>query len=230
MFRPDLEAIFRSAHLQLKPRTPVPSVLVEFFPFAGLTNTARVSHNVLRVRVSDLLNEAPEQVLQALALILLARLYRKQVPDTQHTAYRSYIIRDDIQRRLREARLARGRKAHADAPKGRWQDLEPRFHRLNTSYFAGALERPTLAWSQRPSRRTLGRYDATHRAIVISRILDSPLTPDFVIDYVLYHEMLHARHPSRAGQCKWISHPPEFRADERRFEGFREATKWLKKL
>jgi len=230
MSSPELQEIFRSAHLSLKPRTPVPEISAEFFPFAGVTNTARVRENRLSIRVSDLLNEAPEPVIRALALILLARLYRKQIDNAHHEAYRGFIIRSEIQDRVRNARLARGRKPFQHAPQGQWHDLEARFQRLNACYFGGSLDRPTLLWSERPSRRTLGRYDSTHRAIVISKILDSPRTPAFVIDYVLYHEMLHAKHPSRAEDCRWVSHPREFRLDERRFEAYREATKWLRDL
>jgi hypothetical protein len=230
MIPAELQAIFHSAHCLLKPRTPAPEISVEFFPFAGLTNTARVRDNRLQVRVSDLLEDAPESVLRALALILLARLYRKHVDGPHHDAYRGFIVQDRIQDRVRRSRLERGRRPTPHAPQGRWQNLEERFHRLNARYFGGALDRPALAWSGSRSRRTLGRYDSTHRVIVISRIFDTPQTPDCVIDYVLYHEMLHAKHPSRAEDCRWVSHPREFRVDERRFEGYREATKWLRNL
>ncbi len=52
---------------------------VEFFPFAGLTHTARLRENRLLIRVSDLLADAPESVLQSLSLILLAKIYRRTV-------------------------------------------------------------------------------------------------------------------------------------------------------
>ena len=55
-----LEPIFQKAHLLLKPRTPLPEMRVEFFPFAGLTHTARLRENRLLIRVSDLLADAPE--------------------------------------------------------------------------------------------------------------------------------------------------------------------------
>jgi hypothetical protein len=169
-------------------------------------------------------------VLQALASILLARLYRLDTDKTVHEVYRGFIIQGDLQDRVHRSRLARGRKPREHDPQGRWKNLETRFDHLNAELFGGALKRPTLAWSATASRRTLGRYDATHRAIVISRLFDSPNVPDLILDYVLYHEMLHARHPSRAGDCRWMAHPPEFRADERRFPGYREATRWLRNL
>lgn len=226
----ELEPIFRTAHLQLKPRTPVPAMRVEFFPFAGLTHTARVRQDQVLIRVSDLLVDAPQCVLQALALIILAKLYRRTVDEEHHLTYRGFILGSEIQERARTARTVRGRPPGPAVPRGRWQDLAVNFDRLNAMYFEGGLERPRLAWSATRSRRILGRYDATHNTISISLLFDSPRIPDFVLDYVLYHEMLHVRHPSRAANCRLISHTPEFRAEERRFKDYEKATEWIRKI
>jgi predicted metal-dependent hydrolase len=225
-----LESIFHAAHLELKPRTPVPFIEAEFFPFAGLTHTARFRNDTLRIRVSDLFTDAPPAVVHALALILLGKLYRKRVTTDLHETYRRFILRSDIQERARNARSQRGRQPRTASPRGRWQNLDERFDRLNHTYFGGTLERPRLTWSPTKSRRILGRYDSTHRTIFVSLLFDSPDIPDYVIDYVLYHEMLHIKHPSRAENCRLITHPPEFRADEKRFKNYKMATEWIKKI
>src|SRR4051812_25533719 len=106
----ELEPIFRAAHLQLKPRTPVPTIEAEFFPFAGLTHTARFRDTTLRVRVSDLFVDAPPHIVHALALILLAKLYRKRVETSLHETYRRFILRSEIQERAKHARSTRGRR------------------------------------------------------------------------------------------------------------------------
>ena len=225
-----LEPIFQKAHLLLKPRTPLPEIHVEFFPFAGLTHTARLRDNRLLIRVSDLLQDAPEDVLASLALILLAKIYRRRVDERYHAIYRAFILDSDIQQRARTARTIRGRGPRPDNAKGRWQNLDVNFDRLNAEYFSGKMERPRLAWSATRSRRILGRYDATHHTIFVSLVFDSPLTPDFVLDYILYHELLHIHHPSRARDCRSINHTPEFRADEQKFKSYKKATDWIKKL
>jgi predicted metal-dependent hydrolase len=225
-----LEPIFRTAHAQLKPRTPVPEIQAEFFPFAGLTHTARYREHRLLIRVSDLFEDAPQPVIQALAVILLAKLYRRQVSSDIHDTYRRFVVRNEIQERARLARTKRGRAPRPASPRGRWQNLEERFERLNATYFAGTLERPRLTWSRTKSRRILGRYDATHSTIFVSLLFDSQHIPDFVLDYVLYHEMLHIKHPSRAENCRLVTHTPEFRADEKRFESYRMATEWIKRI
>jgi predicted metal-dependent hydrolase len=225
-----LEPIFRKAHLQLKPRTPLPEMHIEFFPFAGLTHTARMRENRLLIRVSDLLADAPEAVLQSLSLILLGKIYRRTVHEEHHAVYRRFILDSEMQARARNARTTRGRGPRPAVARGRWQNLDTNFERINGDYFEGKLERPRLAWSSTRSRRILGRYDATHHTVVISLFFDSPLIPDFVLDYVLYHELLHIRHPSRARECRFINHTPEFRAEERRFKAYKKATDWIKKI
>jgi predicted metal-dependent hydrolase len=225
-----LEPIFRAAHLKLKPRTRVPQMHVHFFPFAGLTHTARYRDEQLWIRVSDLFVDAPEQVVHALAVILLGKIYRRKVDSAHHDTYRSFILKSSMQERARHARSTRGRGPRPAVPKGRWQDLETNFERLNSIYFGGKLERPRLTWSTKRSRRILGRYDATHHMVVISLLFDSPRTPDVVLDFVLYHELLHVKHPSRAGNCRMVTHTPEFRAEEVRFEGYKQATEWLRRI
>jgi len=225
-----LDPIFRAAHLQLKPRTPVPPIQAEFFPFAGLTHTARYREDRLLIRVSDLFVDAPQPVIQALAVILLAKLYRRHVAADIHDTYRRFVVASEIQERARLARTKRGRAPRPALPYGRWQNLEARFDRLNAAYFSGALERPRLTWSRTKSRRILGRYDATHRTIFVSLLFDSQHIPDFVLDYVIYHEMLHIKHPSRAENCRLVAHTPEFRAEEKRFESYGKATEWIKRI
>ena len=225
-----VERIFQEAHLQLKPRTPVPEMHVEFFPFAGLTHTARLRGERLFIRVSDLLVDAPEAVLRSLSLILLGKVYRRTVPSEHNAVYRRFILGKDMQDRARHARTTRGRGPRPAVARGRWQNLDVNFDRVNTDYFQGSLDRPRLAWSATRSRRILGRYDATHHTVFISRFFDSPLIPDFVLDYLLYHELLHIRHPSRARDCRFVNHTPEFRAEERRFKNYKKATDWIRKM
>jgi hypothetical protein len=104
------------------------------------------------------------------------------------------------------------------------------FSDLNARYFGGRIERPLLSWSHRPTRRVLGHHDHVHRAIIISRTLDNAAVPRFVVEYVLYHEMLHVKHPARIISGRTVYHGRAFRDDERLFERFDEALKWLEKI
>src|SRR5215475_10403577 len=127
----DLEAIFEKAHLELRPRTAVPAIRIEFFPFAGLNHTARLHENRLIIRVSDVFTDAPKEIYRSLALILLAKLYRKKIDPSYHQTYRTFVLSDEIQERARIVRNGRCRVARIRGSQGRFVDLNEIFDRLN---------------------------------------------------------------------------------------------------
>jgi predicted metal-dependent hydrolase len=92
------------------------------------------------------------------------------------------------------------------------------------------MARPLLGWSRRLSRTSLGHFDPSHNAIIISKLLDSPAAPLLALEYVLFHEMLHLRYPAQTHGARRSVHTKEFREAERAFTGFREARELLKKL
>src|SRR5215471_15529831 len=106
----ELELIFATAHRQLRPRTPLPQIKIEFFPFAGLNHTVRLHENRLAIRLSDIFMDAPIEVYQSLAFILFAKLYRKTIDDFYYRHYRSFIMADHIQEKARAARNQRSRR------------------------------------------------------------------------------------------------------------------------
>ncbi|OLC34213.1 MAG: hypothetical protein AUG08_04975 [Acidobacteria bacterium 13_1_20CM_2_55_15] len=223
----DLQRIFASAHEQLRPRTPLPEITIAFFPFAGLNHTVRLHENRLIVRLSDIFTDAPPQVYSSLALILLSKLYRKRIDSSYYRIYRTFVLTEEIQERARIARINRCRRMRRGEARGRHVDLELLFERLNREYFDASLVKPRLSWSAMKSRHVLGRYDATHNTIFISRVFDVPAVPLYVTSYILFHEMLHVKHLSRVHDCRRIVHTREFRADEKRFRQYEEAKLWL---
>ena len=91
------------------------------------------------------------------------------------------------------------------------------FESLNVRFFHGLLGRPTLTWSAHHARRMLGHYDAAHNTIVVSRVFDRADTPRCAIEYLLYHEMLHLKHPVRVKAGRRCVHSKAFQAEERLF-------------
>ena len=226
----ELQLIFAAAHRELRPRTPLPEIKIEFFPFAGLNHTVRLHENRLKVRLSDIFTDAPHDVYRSLAVILLAKLYRKTVDNSYHRTYRTFILTDDIQERARIVRTERCRQTRARGARGKHVDLELLFDRLNEEYFGSSLRKPRLAWSAKRSRRLLGRYDATHNMIFVSRLFDAPGIPAYVVAYVLFHEMLHVKCQSRVCNSRLMVHTPEFKAEEKKFREFEAANRWLKTM
>ena len=221
-----LSEIFHEAYRELRPRAPAPPMQVRFYPFVSINNTIRLRDGEIYARLSDLLEGAPEAVLHAIAHILLAKLYRQPVDRTHSARYRRYIASHDISAKARLVRQMRGRK-HIRSASGHHYHLEEIFDDLNRRFFHGLLGRPQLTWSQNHARSSLGHYDPAHNAIVISRVFDHPRVPRYAVEYILYHEMLHLKHPMKFARCRRESHSPSFRKEEKKFRNYQSAMKFL---
>jgi predicted metal-dependent hydrolase len=226
---PKLKEIFSQEYRELRPRAPFPEFHLEFFPFSNINNTIRLRQGKVLVRLSDLLQGAPTDVLHAIAHILLAKLYRKQI-ETRHAArYRRYIGRQDVSRKAHLVRQERGRKLLL-SPQGRHYNLETIFEQLNVRFFHGLLARPLMTWSQHASKQSLGHYDPSHNTIVISRVFDRSDMPLYAVEYLVYHEMLHLKHPVRLNGSRRCVHPKAFQEEERLFPDLEQAKALLKRL
>jgi hypothetical protein len=223
------EEIFMRVFSELKPRTAVPGARVEFRKFANANSFIRLEDGVLWVRITDVLEGAPAPILEALAHILLSKLFRRAVSKTYTERYRRYLNRKEMRRTLQLIRQARGRK-FVSGPKGDCYNLEEIFEDLNARYFHGLMARPLLGWSRRASRSTLGHYDPSHNAIILSAGLDRSSVPPLAVEYVLYHEMLHLRFPVEHRGARRCVHTPEFKQAERHFPRWKGAKELLKRL
>ena len=184
------EEIYARVFRELKPRTAVPGLRVKFCPFANADSFIKLGDGRIEVRMSDLLSGAPAPVIDALAHILLGKLYRKPVPRVYSHRYRLYLNRRDMRRQAHLVRQIRGRK-FVSGPRGEHYHLEEIFERLNQRFFDGLLGRPLLGWSRGQSKSMLGHYDPSHNAIIINRIFDQERVPPLALEYVMFHEMLH---------------------------------------
>jgi predicted metal-dependent hydrolase len=227
--RDKLLHIFQEAYDELRPRTLMPALTVEFFGFVNINNTIRMREGKLLVRLSDLLEGAPEAVLRAIAHILLAKMYRKPIERTQATRYRRYISGNDIAGKAHLIRQLRGRK-RIESAQGRAYNLESIFDDLNTRFFHGLLARPQMTWSRDHARNRLGHYDPAHNAIVVSRVFDHPWVPAYAVGYIVYHEMLHLKHPVKLRGSRRCVHSSEFQAEEKLFPHLDQAKAFLKRL
>ena len=224
-----LTAIFQEEYRGLRPRAPIPPFDIRFRRFTSLNTTIRLREGRLHVRLSDLLEHAPATIHHSIAHILLAKLYRKPITALHADRYRRHVSSETVSRQAEHIRQTRGRKRIL-TPVGHHFDLNEVFDCLNARFFHGLLGKPTLTWSAHHARRMLGHYDAAHNTIVVSRIFDRPNTPRFAIEYLLYHEMLHLKHPVRLKAGRRCVHSREFQAEERLFPQLEEAKAYLRRL
>ena len=214
------------------PRATAPEFKVSFRPYASLRSNICFETATKRIRasLSDLLAEAPPDVLGSLATVLLAKLYARSIPPAANANYKRWINLPETRQKMLDNKRNRGHKRMLP-PCGRVYNLDALFDRLNAEYFGAALPKPALGWSPRASKTRLGHYDVAHDAIVISRVFDSPYVPSLAVEYVLYHEMLHIKHPAQVrGGGRRCAHTPEFQAEERRFSSIDEAKRLLRRL
>ena len=178
--------VFQETYRELRPRAPMPELTVEFFAFANINNTIRLREGKLFVRLSDLLEGAPQTVLRALAHILLAKMYRRPIGREHASRYSRYVSSHEISAKAHLVRQMRGRK-RIESAQGHAYNLESLFDDLNARFFHGLLARPRMTWSRDHARNRLGHYDPAHNAIVVSRVFDHPRVPRYALEYILYH-------------------------------------------
>ena len=207
----------------------MPPIAVRFRRFTSLNTTIRLREGELHVSLSDLLEGAPEAVVRAIAHILLAKIYKKPIDAMQNLRYKRFASSAAVTRQTELIRSARGNKRFF-GPEGRYYHLEEVFDALNLRFFGGLLGRPELTWSEGMAKRSLGHYDAAHNTIVVSRVFDRPSSPRYAIEYLLYHEMLHLKHPVTMHGLRRCVHSRAFKADEALFPQIKEALAFLKRL
>jgi predicted metal-dependent hydrolase len=229
LLNPGIKHLFEEVYRELRPRAPMPEFDVRFFAFSNLNNTIRLRQGKIFVRLSDLLEGAPGPVLHAILHILIAKLYHKDIDQAHAARYRKYSGTEAIATKMHLIRQMRGRKRIAGV-QGEHYHLEEIFEELNRRFFHGLMARPQLTWSNNHSRYSIGHYDPAHNTIVVSRIFDGPNVPRYAIEYLLYHEMLHLRHPVKMRGSRRCVHSRAFQEDEKLFPQLKEAKEFLKRM
>ena len=207
----------------------MPPIALRFRRFTSLNTRIRLREGQILVSLSDLLEGDPESVIRAIAHILLGKLYKKPIDPVHNLRYKRFSSSAAVTRQTELIRGARGNKRFF-GPEGRFYHLEEVFDSLNSRFFGGLLGRPELTWSEGMAKRSLGHYDAAHNTIVVSRVFDRPSSPRYAVEYLLYHEMLHLKHPVRMRGIRRCVHSREFKAEEALFPQLKEAQAFIKRL
>ena len=111
---------------------------------------------------------------------------------------------------------------------GQHFDLDAVFERVNRDYFNAAMPRPKrLIWSSKLTRRVMGHYQTRTDTVMLSKSLDDARVPPFVVDFVMYHELLHKRLGSKMSNGRRQVHFAEFREAEKLFPSCEQANVFL---
>lgn len=223
---PQIKDLYETAFAKLNGSKPIPQIEVRFYPYIGINHTIRIRDGRVFVRIAEICADAPLSVQRSLAFILVSKLLRRKISPQISRPYREFAKNQELREKAVENKRRRGRKMITTS-KGAVYDLDKIFERLNLLYFDNRLTKPTLSWSQGKTFRILGHHDATHETIIVSRTLDEKSVPPFVVEYVVFHEMLHIVHPVIRRNGRRFIHTPEFKRDERKFAFYEESEEWI---
>ena len=186
----------------------------------------------LTLRIHRSFLGAPDEVLQAVASFVESR----RGSDRAREAL--VVLRDHFCRHRGPIRPAARRRLGLH-PVGDSLDLRELRDDLNERYFEGRLK-ADITWGKggggvaqtcrgraRKSTIQLGSYSYEDKLIRIHRALDQPNVPRYVVEAVVYHELLHAAIPPVMKNGRRHVHTPEFRRRERLFRHTQKAEKWV---
>jgi hypothetical protein len=116
---------------------------------------------------------------------------------------------------------------------GNVYNLREIYDELNIEYFDNKLNL-YITWFGKPNQRcrsrvTFGLYHDPLKLIKINRMLDSPSFPDYIVSYVVYHEMVHHVCPGYFdANGQHHIHSKEFKEREVLFRYHDIAQHWIK--
>ena len=175
----------------------------------------------VRVSLHRMFLEAPQNVMDELACYLGGT--KRAVPKGVKQFMETQMQEMDYSKKIDRQKLA---------SKGVIYDLEEIYNQINRDYFEGAVDL-SITWYGKPVRRTrtsvnFGLYESTLKLVKIHRLLDNPIIPDYFVEFVVYHEMLHHVCPPYYDQNGVHRiHSPEFKEREKQFRYHRLAKEWL---
>lgn len=221
----DLDTAFKGAAARLG----LGRVRAEFYPFSELRHTWTHNGGELSFRISDYLEGAPQEIIESLSGYLLCRAQHMTCAADVGAPYLAYANSRAFWASVKETYLSRARRLSFEADGGS-RNLKIVFNYVNSRYFSGRAPEPILAWVSESPRRRLGFYFEPLRLLAANRILDSESIPRYVLEFVMYHELLHHLSAGDGGRVRRVHHTKQFKAQERAFTHFEEAESWLRRI
>lgn len=187
----------------------------------------------LMLRIHRSFVDAPQDTLEAVAVFASSR---RGSPRSREALAK---IREHFSSHCRTAGpAASAPRRTALEPVGQVLDLRELRDEINREYFGGRLK-VAITWGRAPRARRcrrggkatiqLGSYSYEDNLIRIHRTLDQPRVPRYVVEAVVYHEMLHAALPPVVRNGRRYVHTPEFRRREAELSQLGRAERWIER-
>jgi len=193
--------------------------LIKFQPMNGLYRAFERAEGTIIVLPTPMISFTRDQF-RLLAEVIFANNSQKKII-IDATLEDSYL---EIRNQLDE--LA----GVVETSAGVFHDLDSSFSRVNNTYFKNSIARPRLCWTKTFTNRRFGSYDFSSDRITISATLDQSHIPEYVVDFIVYHELLHKKLGIRWQNDRRGVHTPEFLREEKKFSRYNEANAVLDKI
>ena len=181
--------------------------------------SVRKKGNTISVRLHRIFLDARHDVIEEIAVFIKKR--KGSTP----------LLRRFIKENATRLRNAPPKRVKV-ATGGKYHNLLEIYDLLNREYFRDKLSCP-ITWGTGRTRyavrkRTLGSYSRHSHIIRINTILDRKHVPRYFIEFVVYHEMLHADMDPEKKNGRNLVHSKEFKGREKQFRDYERALKWEK--
>ena len=203
-------------------------VRVELFNLASIYRVTQ-GKDGLRIQAHEGFVGAQEQVIEALVITLLTG---KEGKDGKGQSYLSMIKAYTQSSAFRSIASELDIVVNADSSSslGQHFNLEIIFDKVNRTYFEGKMAKPNLTWNKTLTHRKFGHYQAAKDTVMVSISLDQATVPAYVVEFVMYHELLHKQLGITTSKGRQYAHTRAFREAEARFRKHRQAEAALNRL
>jgi hypothetical protein len=198
------------------------TVRVTFYNITALYRT-RIRKNDLDVVFHEGFIHAPEDIIEALVYTILG-----DKNPSNKTKFRTFALTKSFALTNQQLKLLH--EQDNLSAQGKTYNLIPIFERVNQEFFDGMFAQPHLVWKNVHSKRNLASYHPDSNMLIFSRVLDNPKIPEFVIEFVMFHELLHKQIGTKIVNGRGYSHTKRFRYAEQAHPRYEDAEKVLKSL
>jgi len=205
-------------------------ILFEIKNYSSIKYTIRGKGNKILFWIGDIFLLSDQYTFRAICRKMWHHYKGEKEDERDNHLYLDFVHDPLIQKKWQKLRLERGRGKQILPPKGRHHDLEKILSKVRNIQFQGMKELPDIAWSKRAARKRYAHYDSLYNIIVISRILDSLKVPSYVLEFIIFHELLHVKMGIGKVKSKRRIHTPLFRKLERGHPFYKKTKSFLSKF
>jgi hypothetical protein len=206
-----------------KSHSAKPSSLLIELVHSSAVYKAKITPQLTQIQLSEGFIAAEKHLIRSVMESVLI----KKTPETQNLirrfanseAYREIILELDL--------IA---QVFSENAQGEYHDLDELFRAVSQEYLESSFIKPRLCWNSILTTRKLGHYESARDRVVLSPSLDRKNIPRFVVEFVLYHELLHKHHGVEWLNGKRMVHTPAFRRSEKKFRFYDQAIAFLKQM